>query len=107
MSRGQVSGLPDQQAVENAYRAGASGRGPAQLAQAQRQTAEDAILANLNRFGEQVSGGPVPPRGGGGASVSERLNAMYDTQRNATNRAYTYARGMRALMFVMADTSRV
>ena len=106
MSRGQVSGLPDQQAVENAYRAGASGRGPAQLAQAQRQAAEDAILANLNRFGEQVSGGPVPPRGGGGASVSERLNAMYDTQRNATNRAYTYARDASADA-VVADTSRV
>lgn len=92
MSRGQVSGLPEQQATENAYRAGAYGRGPSELAQAQRASLDEAIAANLNRIGEGVAGGPVPVRGAGGAAASDRLNSMYDAQRGQTDRAYTFAR---------------
>lgn len=92
MSRGQTSGLPDQQAMENAMRAGAMGRTPAEIARAQSAQAQAAITTNLNQIGEGVVGGPVPARGAGGALASERLNGMYDAQRAQTDRAYAFAR---------------
>ena len=106
MSRGQVSGLPEQQAVENAYRAGASGRAPAEIAQAQARDAQAAIGQNLEALGQEATGRPIPARGAGAAVTSETLNSMYDNQRNATNRAYTYARDASADA-VVADASRV
>jgi hypothetical protein len=92
MSRGQTSGLPDQQAMENAMRAGAMGRTPAEIARAQATEAQGAITTNLNQIGEGVVGGPVPPRGAGAATASETLNGMYDRQRAETNSAYDAAR---------------
>lgn len=105
MSRGQVSGLPDQQAVENAYRAGASGRAPAEIANAQARDAQAAIGQNLEAIGQEATGGPVPARGAGAAVTSETLNSMYDAQRQATGSAYDAARNAppMAAMFPPAE----
>ena len=105
MSRGQVSGLPEQQAVENAYRAGASGRAPAEIAQAQARDAQAAIGQNLEALGQEATGRPIPARGAGAAVTSETLNSMYDNQRQATTNAYAAARNAppTAAMFPPAE----
>lgn len=105
MSRGQVSGLPEQQAVENSYRAGASGRAPAEIAQAQARDAQAAIGQNLEALGQEATGRPIPARGAGAAVTSETLNSMYDNQRQATTNAYAAARNAppTAAMFPPAE----
>jgi hypothetical protein len=92
MTVGQMSGDPARQLEENLALRGARGN-PAQIiAKGFQQQQQSALRANVDQIGADVGGGFPTAKGQAGPTVSDALNARYDTAKGGVNAAYDAAR---------------
>lgn len=92
ISRGQASGVPSEQAIENSAGRGANGPAASALVQGQKAAATTAIRGNADTIASHLAGGAAPSPVEAGAAVSDRLNTMRDTAHTGVNAAYDAAR---------------
>lgn len=90
LTKGTISGSPEQQMIENALLRGGKGAEAARVMQEAAEKTQGALRGNVEAIGSRL--GPAPESGAGGATVSNKLNRLFDEAKAGVDDAYRAAR---------------
>lgn len=104
ITRGQASGQPAEQAVENSALRGANGADASTIMRNNVEAQQGALRANVAAVSDRLAGGVAPTEDVAGAAVSDRLTALRRSAKGQVDAAYDAARAAEPETAMLART---